>query len=352
MRKPLVSAIIVTYNNKKWLERSIPSLLKQTYKQLEIIVVDNASLDQAAQFVGKRFPEVKVLEREVNDGFGAGNNAGIKVAKGKYVLIANEDMVFDKGCIERLVFTLEKDSSICVCQPTIYFYDKRSKVQSTGLFFNYTGMLVGDLRIASQHVKRGKHDKSQRRAFPEKKELAEIFSAAVPFLVRKDFFEVIGGFDEDFFLYFEEVDFCWRVWLTGRRVVYIPEAKIYHKGGVSTSKLPTEFVFEHSVRNRIQSFLKNMGGARLVIALIWQLLISIGGMFVYLIKRKPRLSWALCKAWAWNIWHFPNIFAKRIRIQRSDFFYKAFLRQSIFSSPSFILRHFSLPSIIAFRLLA
>lgn len=314
MRKPLVSAVIVTYNNKKWLEKSIPSLYKQSYSPLEIIVVDNASLDQAADFVREKFPKARVLKRKVNDGFGAGANAGVKLAKGKYVLFANEDMVFDRDYISNLISVMEGDSSIGACQGTIYqipatgkklkvdnLKKQRLAVQSTGLFFNYTGVLVGD----------------PRRTSPEKKDPVEIFSATAPFLVRKEFIEAIGGFDEDFFLYFEEVDLCWRIWLTGRRVVYVPQAQVYHKGGGSTGKLGTEVVLEYSVRDRIASFIKNLGFGRLFIGLLVQLLTTASGSIIFLLKGQFKLSFAICKAWLWNIWHFPSTSAKRIRIQRS-----------------------------------
>ncbi|OGY17690.1 MAG: hypothetical protein A2900_06015 [Candidatus Chisholmbacteria bacterium RIFCSPLOWO2_01_FULL_50_28] len=297
---PLVSAIITTYNNKRWLGRSVASILRQSGVSVEVIVVDNASLDQAARYVREHFPDVRVVELPVNRGFGAGNNAGAKVARGKYLFIGNDDSVLDRNCIEEMAAVMEKDASIGVCQGRISSYDYPRTIQSTGLFFNYSGVLVGDR-------KRDDADLSRPN---------EIFAAGGPFLVRRDVFEKVGGFDKDFFLYFEEVDLCWRVWLWGFRVVYAPRAMLYHKGGATTRQLSEAFILTHSVRNRLHSYLKNMGFPRILIALMVQAGVLSAAGSVFLFRGKPLQSLAILKAVGWNIWHLPKEIAKRFGIQR------------------------------------
>jgi GT2 family glycosyltransferase len=298
---PLVSAVIVTHNNKEWLARSIPSLLEQSMTSLEIIVVDNASLDHAHEYVHSKFPDVKVVRLKTNKGFGAGVNAGMRAAKGEYILVANEDMIFAGDYLKSLVEVMERDLTVAVCQGTTYFYKRKKEVQSRGLFFNLSGVLVGDKNQASVSGKKP----------------VEIFSATAPFLTRKEFVEAVGGFDEDFFLYFEEVDVCWRIWLNGRRVVFVPGAKAYHVGGGSTSKLPQEFILKESIKNRIQSYLKNLGFERLIIALIIQVIIYSAGWMVLFLRGNFAQSWAILRAWGWNIRHLSSTYAKRLRIQRS-----------------------------------
>lgn len=297
---PLVSAIIVTHNGKKWLARSLPSLLKQTYPNLEVIVVDNASTDGSSEFVRKRFQDVKLVERRVNDGWGAGNNVGARVAKGRYVFIGNDDLVLDRDYFTQTVGVMESDSTIAACQGTMYSFDRRREVESAGKFFNYSGVLVSDLE----------------RASPKSKETVEIFAANAP-LIRRRVFSEMGGFDEDFFLYFEDVDLCWRIWLAGHKVVYVPQAKMYHKGGATASKMPSAFILYHSIRNRVTSFLKNLGWRRLFFGMLVQLAVTGFGAIVFLFQGKFREFFAICRAWLWNIWHLPRTNAKRFEIQRS-----------------------------------
>src|SRR3990170_9051287 len=131
MSIPSVSAIITTYNNKRWLGRSVASILRQSGVSVEVIVVDNASLDQAARYVREHFPDVRVVELPVNRGFGAGNNAGAKVSKGKYLFIGNDDSVLDRNCTEEMVAVMEKDASIGACQGRIYqIQNSKFKIQN------------------------------------------------------------------------------------------------------------------------------------------------------------------------------------------------------------------------------
>lgn len=301
MKVPLVSVVIVTHSNKGWLKKSIPSLLKQNYPKVEIIVVDNGSLDKAGDLVEKEYPnKVKVVKLRVNQGFGAGCNVGFEKSKGKYVCFANEDMVFDRDYLAKLVEAMESDRLIGASQGTAYYYDNPDKVQSEGLFFNYSGVLTGN-DSGKNKVKKGG--------------VSEIFSAVVPFVVKREAFEKVGGFDEDFFLYFEEVDLCWRMRLLGNKVVLVPEAKVLHKGGTSTRKMDLSLVTEYSIRHRIASFIKNLDFPRMVFGLLVQFVVTTVGWFVFLIRRRFGLAFAVCKAWGWNVWYLPNTMLKRKEVQ-------------------------------------
>ena len=106
----LVSVVIVTHSNKEWLGKSIPSLLRQEYKKVEVIVVDNGSANEGAELVEEKFPnKVKVIKLKENRGFGAGCNAGFRESKGKYVCFANEDMVFERNYLVKIVEMMEGD---------------------------------------------------------------------------------------------------------------------------------------------------------------------------------------------------------------------------------------------------
>lgn len=171
-------------------------------------------------------------------------------------------------------------------------------VESAGKFFNYSGILVGD----------------EKRASLLSPGPVEIFYANAP-LLRRAILDRLGGFDEDYFLYFEETDLCWRLWLAGYRVVYVPQARMYHAGGVTASVKPSGFILEQSLRNRINSYVKNAGWQTLFVSLVVQLLVSLGGIIVFLTRGRFGLVSAVFKAWFWNLWHLRKSFAKRGKIQ-------------------------------------
>lgn len=300
MLKPLVSAVVVTHNNKEWLGKSLPALFSQTHSSLEVLVVDNASSNGTADYVTGSFPKAVLIQRHVNDGFGRGINAGIVSAKGKYLFIGNDDLVLDRNYIRRLVAVMEQDSSIGACQGSMYSFAHRSVVESAGKLFNYSGILVGDEKWASL----------------SNPPPVEIFYANAP-LLRREVLERIGGFDEDYFLYFEEADLCWRMWLAGYRVVYVSGAWMYHAGGVTARAMSSSVILEQSLRNRINSYIKNSGFRTLVISLVTQLLINSCGAFLFAIRGDFRRSMAIFRAWIWNIWQLPHTIAKRKRIQNA-----------------------------------
>jgi GT2 family glycosyltransferase len=304
-----VTVIVVAFNNREWLLKCLFSLVKQSYKALEIVVVDNAPKKQTGLWLKKYFPQVKLKENKKNVGFGAGVNAGARLARGKYLLLANEDMLFESDYIEKLVAVMEKDNSVGVCMGTIYQYDKGQnsrlkvqnsrEVQSNGLFFNLSGILTGE----------------KKQGTTSSGKLIEIFSAVVPLMIKRSVFEKVDGFDADFFLYFEEVDLCWRIWLSGKRVVFAPGAKSWHVGGLSARKLKPEIILKHSVRNRIESYCKNLGAWRLFLAIAIQLALTAGGWALFLFRGENRQSWALCQAWCEVGQRLGKIGKKRAVIQ-------------------------------------
>src|SRR5476651_2196887 len=116
-KNPKVSIIILNYNGKKWLEKCLPTWEKVTYPNIEVIVVNNGSSDDSAEFVKKKHPKFRLLDVQPNRGFAGGNNYGVNKAKGKYVLLLNNDTKVSPGLLEPLVDLMEKDQSIGVVQP-------------------------------------------------------------------------------------------------------------------------------------------------------------------------------------------------------------------------------------------
>lgn len=299
--KPLVSVIIVTLNNKDWLKKSLKNLFDQNYENIEVFVIDNGSKDDTPEMVKKSFPMVNLIEVGENIGFGAAANKGLRKMKGKYAFIYNDDAFLEDNTLEQLVEKMEDDPELGACQGTILFSDKKHLVESAGSFLTPTGILL----------------KKDRFKYDRKKEISyEVFNANLP-IIRKSVLDEVGLFDEDYFLYFEEADLCWRIWLAGYKIKYFSKPHFYHARGVTTKKLKPPLIIESAFSNRINSLLKNFEPGSLVKYVPLHLIICFGGSIAYLLKMKPKGSLAILMA-AWkNVRDYEKTLDKRRRIQKT-----------------------------------
>lgn len=236
MSKVKLSIIIVHYKVKEELFECIKSIQKAKSKiPYEIIIVDNDEKEIIEHDLKKIFPEVKYIQALENIGFGAGNNLAAKVAKGKYLFFLNPDTTVFSGAIDNLVSFLEKQKEAGIVAPLLVNakeqpYPQGSKklgVSQGIVCLSFINKLFSNNPISKDYFLRNW----------DKKTLGEV--DVVPgsaFLIRRSIFEKIGGFDENFFLYFEEFDLCNRVKDLGYKIFILPEAKVKHLWEVSTKR--------------------------------------------------------------------------------------------------------------------
>jgi len=226
---PLVSIIIVNLNGKHFLEKCLQSLSKLSYKNTEFIIVDNDSSDDSIEFIKKNFSFIKIIKLDKNYGFAKPNNIGAKASKGDYLLFLNNDTIPNFDFVSHLVQVIEKDPKIAICQSLLLKLD--DTVDSAGDFIDTLG-----------------------RAFNSKiipKKVEPIFSArGASMLVRRKIFFDLNGFDEVFFVSFEDVDLGWRARIEDYQVVIVPNSIVYHLGGETIKKLKQEIQF-HGSKNSI-----------------------------------------------------------------------------------------------------
>jgi len=217
-----VSVVIVNYNGRYLLGDCLDSMKEQTFREFEIILVDNASTDGSVEFVKNNYPEVKIVCNEENLGYGGGNNAGIRVAKGEYIVQLNNDTKPHQHWLQSLVEAADGDSRVGMCASKILSFDDPEIIDNTGLLMYPDGIARGRGRLERD---RGQYD-SQLDVF---------FPSGCAALYRKAMLDDIGLFDEDFFLYMDDVDIGLRGRLAGWRCVYVPEAVVYHKYSATVS---------------------------------------------------------------------------------------------------------------------
>ncbi len=219
--KKTVSVIIVNYNGAHLLKECLESLRGQTYKDFEIVLVDNASTDGSVSLVKDTYPEVTVIENRENLGYGGGNNAGIRQSHGKYVVLLNNDTKADPRWLEKLVVPVGKDNGVGMCASKIMDYYHPDIIDNTGLLIYPDGVARGRGRLEKDA---GQYSREEEVLFP----------SGCAGLYRKDMLEEIGLFDEDFFLYVDDVDIGFRARLAGWTCIYVPEAIVYHKYSATT----------------------------------------------------------------------------------------------------------------------
>lgn len=228
-KEPLVSIIIINYNGKSYLEECLQSLKKITYNNFEIILVDNNSTDNSVEFVKNHYPSIMIIKLDKNYGFAYPNNVGVKNARGELLLFLNNDTSVDPQFVTELVDAINSDSKIAICQSMLL--KPNGEVDSSGDFIDHIGI-----------------------AYSSKKKIEnvrEILSAkGASMLVRKEIYNKLGGFDEKFFISFEDVDLGWRSWILGYKVVVIPKSIVFHKGGKTVKTLKSNVAF-HGLKNQI-----------------------------------------------------------------------------------------------------
>lgn len=238
------TVVVINWNGRGYLQRCLDALLAQELAGgFDVILADNASTDGSAELVRERYPEVRVLDTGGNLGFAGGNNAGIRAATGRHVVLLNNDTRVRPGWLAALVAAADADAMRGAVTSKLVFLDRPGVIQNAG------SMLLTDGSGADRGA--GEDDGGQYGAG------AEVFAmcgAAV--LLARPMLEDVGMFDETFFVYYEDTDLSWRMRLRGWSVWYEPAAVVEHVHAGTNVEWSPHFTF-HVDRNRLFMILKN-----------------------------------------------------------------------------------------------
>jgi GT2 family glycosyltransferase len=221
-----LSIILVNYNDRRHIEACLSSLQENVPPvEHEIIVVDNASTDGSREWIARSFPAVRLIANADNAGFSRANNLGVKESRGEFLLFLNTDTVVTPGSIGRWLDHLGVDPTIGAAGPALL--RKGGAVQvSFGKKVNFPAQLWQKLFLNPHYGRLLKKCAGTRNVG---------WLSAACLLCRRKAFEQVGGFDENFFIYFEDIDLCLRLREAGWKLAYIPETRIFHEGGATTS---------------------------------------------------------------------------------------------------------------------
>jgi len=285
MDKPnLVGVVTVTYNSAAVIRGFMDSLLLQAHSEFSLYVIDNASSDETlASLADYRDSRVTIVRSRDNVGVAEGNNIGIRAALKDgcdFVLLINNDTVFDCDLLSKLVEGLgEHDSDMVV--PKVLFFDEPDKIWSAGGYFSA-------LRGNSKHFGFGEKDDGR---FDQPRAVG--YNPTCCMLIKREVFDRVGLMDANYFVYFDDTDFCLRAYRAGVKLFYLPTARLKHKVSSLTGGM-SSFTLRYCVRNQVYYVLKNYSVGQSFFYCV-ALSVYIPGKYFFLL-RSPRTFWTAQKA--------------------------------------------------------
>lgn len=292
---PLVSIITINYNKVDLTIQLLSSLRKNRYSNIEIIVIDNGSLENPESKLKAQFPEVQFIRSDYNRGFAGANNLGVQFAKGKYLLFLNNDTEVDPGFLLPLVSKLESSPDIGMASPKIIYHGTDNIIQFAGATsinkFTGRGQKIG-------HLEKDLGQYNEDRVT----QLAHGAAMIVPATIIVE----VGLMPEIYFLYYEEHDWCEMIKRAGYKIYYIGNSVVYHKESMSIGKenrLKTYYLS----RNRLLFMRRNTSGIDLLIGYLFFTFFSVPkNVIKYIIQFKLNHLTAFCKGILWNFKSLPT----------------------------------------------
>jgi len=222
MLYPFVTVIVLTWNSRQHIDGCLVTMLRQTYPNYQILVVDSCSNDGTADYIRANYPEVKVVQLPQNMGYRRGNAYGMQHAKGEYIVVCNDDVEVKRNWLAEMVRVMEEDDHIGLVTPMILLAEHKDLMNTAGNTLHFSGMY-------------GPHGKGEPKQQHEARQIIAAVSGCC-FMIRRDLMLRLNGFSTDFDQFdvgwhasFEDVDLSWRAQMLGYRIEYVPTSIMYHR---------------------------------------------------------------------------------------------------------------------------
>lgn len=296
---PAVSVVVINTRGTKHLKTCLTTLTQTNYPHFEIIVVD-CQTPNIDKWIAKHFRNVRVTSFEKDIGSSASHNVGVAKAnpRSKYIAFLDNDTTVENEWLKELVKIMENDEKNAVAQAKVLRANGKGQLDHTGLALDALGTWKTSFNMKENALNR----------------VFDIFSAASSAcIVRRSVFEEIGGFDEDYFIYDDDTDFCWRTRLLGYHISFVPRARAHHHGQIMRTLEPRRLY--HSTKNRIFTMLKNYEHKNLWPRLFAFYILILLSAFALTFLKKRAFMHALLKGLITPIFWFKKFWLKRLKIQ-------------------------------------
>jgi GT2 family glycosyltransferase len=293
----VVSIITVNFNHSYLTDDLLLSIQqKNSYPAIEIIVVDNASSENPVPDWEKKYPDVRFIRSEQNLGFAGGNNLGVAAAKGDYLFFVNNDTIFTENLIQTLVQTLEQHPQVGMVSPKILYYDQPDMLQYAG-YTDINYFTARNACIGQYETDNGQYDHLEGPTG---------FAHGAAMMVKREAISKAGRMAENFFLYYEELDWCSRIKRAGYEIWVNMKARIYHRESISVGKQSAlkEYFMN---RNRILFIRRNAPWWKALVFYVYFLLVvTPRNMAAYLKGNNKNFIRQLWRAIGWNLTNNVN----------------------------------------------
>ncbi|MFA6197930.1 MAG: glycosyltransferase family 2 protein [Patescibacteria group bacterium] len=303
-----ISICILNYNGKKFIDACLGSIRNLHFPegQYEVVFADNASSDDSVDWVRTHYPEARIVVHPKNYGFAKGNNLAVKECRGDYVFFLNNDTAVDPNCLSALAQAVKQ-------YPDADFFGSKLLIQAQPDHLNSAGIthtIIG----AGYDRGFGRLDTEEY----EKNALVGGVSGAA-MLVKKQRFADLGMFDDDYFMYFEDVDLCLRNLLLGGKSVFVSRSIVYHAVGGSAGGHRNNFRLYYGTRNRLTTLVKNFPIGGIIVGFVVSVLFDLTVMVAALLRGNFKAPWTILRAYAGFMVSLRAALSKRrmVQIRRS-----------------------------------
>ena len=279
---------ILNYNGKEFLQKFLPTVITYS-KGYPIYIGDNASTDDSVAFIKNSFPEIHLVKLDTNHGYSKGYNLLLKEIDSDYVALINSDIEVTLNWLKPLIDQLEQNDNFAAIQPKIKSYAHKD-------YFEYAGAAGGFIDKYGYPFCRGRIFDTLEKDNGQYDNPIEVqWASGACFVVRKSAFDLVGGFDDDFFAHMEEIDLCWRLSSNNYTILYSPESTVYHVGG-GTLSYESPFKTYLNFRNGLYLLLKNLPKQKLSKIIANRILLDWLSVCYFLAQGKWKQSKAILKA--------------------------------------------------------
>lgn len=307
-----LAVVILNWNGKNWLQKFLPNVI-QFSEEAEIYVIDNHSTDDSVEILKSEFPSVKIIINDKNYGFAGGYNEGLKKINAAYYCLLNSDVEVTENWIRPVLNLFEEDSSIAAIQPKILsFNDKK--------YFEFAGAAGGMIDNLGYPYCRGRIFDDLEEDKGQYNDETEIFwaSGCCFFIRSKDFWEQ-NGFDERFFAHQEEIDLCWRLINSGKKIFYTGKSEVYHVGGGTLNKQSAQKTYLN-IRNNLSMMLKNLPFPKLIWLIFFRLCLDGVASFYFAYKNGFSHLWAVARGHFGFYAQLQGTLKRRQKYQKSHYY--------------------------------
>jgi len=310
-----IAIVILNWNGKKLLEKFVPSIIKYSdFKNVEIVVADNASTDASVAYIQEYFPEITIIKNLKNGGYAKGYNDALQLVTADIFALVNSDIEVTEGWLNPIISIFKNEPETAIIQPKILDYKNKTK-------FEYAGAGGGFIDKFGYPYCRGRIFNNLETDTNQYDATTEIFWASgACFFIRSSVFHELNGFDENYFAHQEEIDLCWRAKNLKKTIKYVGNSKVYHIGGATLKEASPQKTFLN-FRNSLFTLTKNLPSNKLIPIIFTRLVLDGIAGVKFLVELRPMHTLAVLKAHFSFYYYLPNMLKQRSNNKQNNNYY-------------------------------